>query len=63
MDSVDIHDFMEDGEELDSVDPRLVNVFRQVITRRDDRDDHTRRLSRESVTIPFKSEATLSYFC
>ncbi|KAG6027325.1 hypothetical protein E4U19_002098 [Claviceps sp. Clav32 group G5] len=47
VDSVDIHDFMEDGEELDSVDPRLVNVFRQVIIRGDDRDDHTRRLSRD----------------
>lgn len=47
MDSVDVDDFLEDGEELASVDPRLVNVIRQVVSRG---DDHVRRLSREFVT-------------
>ena len=46
VDSVDVDDFLEDGEELASVDPRLVNIIRQVISRG---DDHARRLSREFV--------------
>ncbi|KAG5922827.1 hypothetical protein E4U42_005229 [Claviceps africana] len=44
VDSVDVDDFLDDGEELGSVDPRLVNVIRQVISRG---DDHVRRLSRD----------------
>ncbi|KAG6035833.1 hypothetical protein E4U41_005897 [Claviceps citrina] len=44
VDSVDVDDFSEDGEGLSTVDPRLVNVFRQATSRG---DDHTRRLSRD----------------
>ncbi|KAG5980931.1 hypothetical protein E4U55_003465 [Claviceps digitariae] len=44
VDSVDVDDFLEDGEELASVDPRLVSVLRHVVSRG---DDGVRRLSRD----------------
>ncbi|KAG6007215.1 hypothetical protein E4U21_006234 [Claviceps maximensis] len=44
VDSVDVDDLLEDGEELASVDSRLVSIIRQVVSRGDDR---VRRLSRD----------------
>lgn len=44
MDNADTDDYLEDGEELGNVDPRIVNVIRQAISRG---NEHTRRLSRD----------------
>lgn len=51
VDNADTDDYLEDGEELGNVDPRIVNVIRQAISRG---NEHTRRLSREYVAGPSK---------
>lgn len=44
MDNADADDYLDDGEELGNVDPRIVNVIRQAISRG---NEHARRLSRD----------------
>lgn len=44
VDNADADDYLDDGEELGNVDPRIVNVIRQAISRG---NEHARRLSRD----------------
>lgn len=60
VDNADTDDYLEDGEELGNVDPRIVNVIRQAISRG---NEHTRRLSREYVAAPSKRRDLFANEC